>query len=133
MFRPIDTGLLILRISTSLLMLPHGINKIFKGVGSIGTMLIEQNLPAWLAWGVYVTEIIAPIMILIGFRTRLAAFVFAGNMIVAVWLAHPEAIWMLTKHGAWGIELQALYFFASLVLVFTGSGRYALSRNKWGD
>jgi hypothetical protein len=30
------------------------------------------------------------------------------------------------KQGGWGLELQALYFFGALSIVFSGSGKYAV-------
>ncbi|MCB2219294.1 MAG: DoxX family protein [Bacteroidetes bacterium] len=133
MIKPIDTGILVLRVSIAILMLLHGINKLAKGVAGIAKMLADQGLPEWLAWGVYLGEIVAPLMIILGIRTRLAAFTLAFTMLAAVYLAHSDDLLVLTKTGAWGIELQALYFFAALTLVFTGGGRYAISRNKMGD
>lgn len=132
-FKPIDTAILILRLSSSLMLLLHGIKKIGTGVSGIGGRLVDRGLPDWIAWGVYLGEVVAPLMVLLGFRTRLAAFVMAVNMVMAVYIAHPDDLLKLTKTGAWAIELQALYFFAALVLIFTGGGKYAISRHKWGD
>ncbi len=44
--RSLDTGLLILRVSLGVMMLLHGIAKIFKGVGGIEGMLEQSGLPA---------------------------------------------------------------------------------------
>jgi putative oxidoreductase len=38
-------------------------------------MLSEKDSP-FLAYGVYITEIVAPLLIVVGYRTRLAAAVF---------------------------------------------------------
>ena len=126
-----NVGLLILRITLGLLMLLHGIAK-FKGVSFIENMLSENGLPAFLAYGVYITEIVAPILIIIGYRTRIAALVFAFGALVAMLLVHASDIFTLTKHGAWGVELLGLYMFGAIVLYFTGAGEYAVStKNKW--
>jgi len=128
-----DIAILILRIPASMMMLLHGISKVSKGVKGIENSLIDAGWPGFIAYGVYLGEIVAPILIIIGFRTRIAAAVFAFNMIVAVSLAHPDDVMSLAHSGAWAIELQALYFFTALSLVFSGGGRYAVSRNKFGD
>jgi putative oxidoreductase len=133
LFKPIDTGILVLRVSTAILLLMHGITKLGKGVSGISNMLADHGLPEWLAWGVYLGEVVAPLLVILGIRTRIAAFIMAFTMFAAVYLAHMDDLLILTKTGAWGIELQALFFFASLALMFTGGGRYALSRNKIGD
>lgn len=126
-----DLGLLILRIAIGVLMLFHGIAK-FNGVDGIIGMLEGKGLPGALAYGVYITEVIAPILIIIGFRTRLASVVYIVGVLAAIFLVHSGDIFSLTPHGGWGIELLGLYLFGSLTLFFTGSGKMAFSSsNKW--
>lgn len=129
----INTGLLLLRISTGGMMLLHGISKITKGVSFIQNTLIESGWPGWIAYGVYAGEIIAPILLIIGWRTRFAAIVLAFTMLVATFLVHSEDLLKIGSHGEWAVELQALYFFAALVLIFTGGGKYVVSSKSFGD
>ncbi|RKY97147.1 MAG: DoxX family protein [Ignavibacteriae bacterium] len=127
----IDAGLLILRVTIGLLMLLHGIAKL-SGVSGIEGMLTFNGLPAFLAYGVFITEIIAPIVLIIGYRTRLAAIVFALGTLAAMFLAHSAEIFTLSKYGGWAVDLLGLYFFGALVLLFTGGGKFALSKSdKW--
>lgn len=128
----IDLGLLILRISTGGLMLLHGIAKLQHGAGMIESMVIDAGLPSFIAYGVYVGEVIAPLLILLGVGTRGAAVVFAGNCFVAALLAHSQEIFTLGAQG-WAVELLGLYFFGALALVFTGGGKYALSKKYLWD
>jgi|TARA_B110001452_G_C15174775_1_gene408229 hypothetical protein len=53
-----NLGLLILRIAVGGLMLLHGIAKL-NGVSNIEEMSSAIGLPAFLAYGVYITEIVA--------------------------------------------------------------------------
>jgi putative oxidoreductase len=46
-------------------------------------MLSATVLPAFSAYGVYITEIVAPVLILIGFRTRLASAVYVSGALFA--------------------------------------------------
>jgi putative oxidoreductase len=132
MKKNIDTGLLILRLTLGILMFLHGIEKIQKGVSFIKGSLTDIGLPAFIGNGVYIGEILAPLMLIIGYRTRVAALIYAANCLVAILLVHASDIFTLTKHGGWGIELLGLYLFGSLTLYFTGSGKYALSfGHKW--
>lgn len=131
--RDIDLGLLLLRIGIGVMMLFHGISKLLNGVGGVEQMLETSGLPTFLAYGVFIGEIIAPLFIIFGIGTRIAALVFAVNMIVAVIMAHSGDILSLNITGGWAIELPALYFFGALTLVFTGGGKYALSRKKIWD
>lgn len=128
----INLGLLVLRLGVGSLMLLHGIAKLQHGVSPIIGMLEAKSLPAFLAYGVFLGEILAPLAIIIGFRTKLASIVFLINVIVAVVLAHPSDVFALNQFGGWAIELLGLYGFAALALIFTGGGKYSLSSScKW--
>ena len=76
---------------------------------------------------------LAPVLILVGFKSRVAAAVLAFNMVVAVALAHAGDVFTLGKHGQWGIELQGLYLFGAVAIVLLGAGRYSVSRGagRW--
>ncbi len=128
----INLGLLIMRLSVAGLMLPHGIAKLIKGVDHIKGMFKNLGLPEFFAYSVYLGEVIVPILIIIGFRTRLASIFFAITCVVAMFLAHADQIFTLGKGGGWSQELLGLFLFGSLALFFTGAGKYAVSKdNKW--
>lgn len=127
-----DLGLLIIRVSFGLLMLLHGIAKLLHGVDFLGGMFQSIGLPSFFAYTVYVGEVIAPLLLIVGFRTKLAAIAFAFTMVVAVLMAHAADVFSLTQTGGWAVELQALYFFGALALFFTGGGKLAVSSvSKW--
>lgn len=127
-----DTGLLILRLVIGVLMLLHGFGKLGGGLEFIKGMLSQKGLPSFIAYGVIVGEVIAPIAIIIGYRTRIAASIYAINCLAAILLVHAQDIFKMGEHGGWAIELLGLYLFGSLVLFFSGGGKYALSKtNNW--
>jgi len=128
-----NTGLLLLRLTLGVLMLFHGVSKLMNGIDGISGMLANRGIPGFLAYGVFIGEIIAPVLLIIGYRTRLAALIFAVNMLVAVLLAHSNDIFTLSKSGGWAIELIGLYFFGALTLGLTGGGRFSLSARSWWD
>ena len=131
MKKDIDFGLLLLRIVIGGLMLFHGVAKL-SNLDGIKNMLTEAGLPTMMAYGVYITELIAPVLIIIGFKIRLASLVFFFGMIAALALAHSEDLFAISKTGGLEIELLLLYAFGGLVFFFTGSGRYAVTTsNKW--
>ncbi len=121
-----DLAKLILRLSVGGMMLLHGISKITHGVSGIESSLEEVGIPGFVAYGVYVGEVLAPLMLIVGFKSRIAALVLAINMVVAVALAHPDDVLALNRHGAWAIELPAFYFFAALCIYWLGPGKYQL-------
>ena len=127
-----DLGLLIIRLSLGLLMLLHGIAKLTHGVDFLGDMFKNIGLPAFFAYSVYIGEVLAPLLIIAGFRTRLAGLIFAFTMVVAVGMAHTADIFKLSETGGLALELQTLYFLGGVALFFTGAGKYAASTNsKW--
>ncbi len=123
-----DTGKLILRLSVAGLMLFHGIAKIMHpgSLDFIGGMLSGFGLPAILAYGVYIGEVVAPLMVIVGWKTRIGGLIMAVNMLFAMVLAHTGDFFSLSEHGGWMIELQMFYLLSALAVMFLGSGRLAI-------
>ena len=120
-------GKLILRLTVGVLMLFHGVAKITNPatVDYIGGVLSGSGMPAVLAYGVYVGEIIAPLMVIFGIYCRYGAIIMVVNMVFAIMLMHMNDIFMLTDNGGWRLELQGFFLFGALAIVFLGSGRQA--------
>ncbi|WP_355661202.1 DoxX family protein [Halomonas salifodinae] len=121
-------GKLILRLSVGVLMLLHGISKLLNpgSLNWIGDLLAGYGLPSFLAYGVLIGELIAPIMAIVGWQTRVAGLLMAGNMVVAIALVHSHELFMLNQTGGWQLELQGLFLFGAAALIFLGSGRMAV-------
>ena len=128
-----DLGKLLLRVTLALLLLFHGVAKLVGGVGFISGMLEKMGLPGAISYLVYVGEVVAPLLILIGVWTRPAALVVAGNMVVAVWLVHRAELFTMSKTGGWALELQGMFLFTALAVALLGAGRYSLGgrAGKW--
>lgn len=127
-----DFGILIHRLSLSILMLLHGIAKLEKGVSPIESLLAKSGIPEIIAYGVYIGEVVAPLLLIIGYRTRIAALIFAVNCLVAMFLVHSDEIFTITKTGGWGVELLGLYLFGSIVIFLLGPGKFAIAnKNFW--
>jgi len=120
-----DLGLLVLRISIGGLMLFHGVSKILHGIS-----FLVENMGTF-AYAVYIGEVLAPIAILVGFRTRIAAVIFAINCITAIAVAHAQDIFSISDHGGYANELLMLYLLGAIALFFTGAGKYAVSKTNW--
>ncbi len=63
-------------------------------------MLGSQGLPGFLAYGVYLGEVVGPVLVIIGLYTRIGAFLVIGNMLVALALAHSQELFSLGSMGA---------------------------------
>ncbi len=123
-----DVGKLIVRLSVGGLMLFHGIAKIMHpgSLDFIGGMLAGFGLPAIMAYAVYIGEIIAPLMVIVGYKTRIGGLIIAVNMLFALVLAHSGDFFSLSEHGGWMVELQMFYLLSALAVVFLGSGSQAI-------
>ncbi|WP_409267103.1 DoxX family protein [Massilia sp. BHUDP2] len=121
-----DEGKLLLRAALAVMLLFHGFSKLAGGIGPITGMVEGAGLPGVFAYGVYVGEVVAPLLMLVGLFTRAAALVVAINMIVAVLLAHTAQFFTLNDTGGWALELQGMYLAAALAVALLGAGRYSL-------
>lgn len=123
-----DAGKLVVRLSVGGLMLFHGIAKIMHpgSLDFIAGMLAGYSLPAILAYGVYIGEVIAPLMVIAGYKARIGGLIITVNMLFALVLAHSGDFFSLSEHGGWMVELQMFYLLSAIAVVFLGSGRHAI-------
>ncbi len=126
-----DVGRLILRLSVGGMMLFHGVAKIMHpaSLDFITGMLNSNNIPGLVAYGVYIGEVLAPLMIIVGYRARLGGLIVFVNMLFALFLAHTGDFFSLTEHGGWAVELQMFYLMSALSVVFLGSGNLAFKQD----
>ncbi len=125
-----DIGKLILRITTAGLILFHGTSKIIHGVAFMDPALAVYHLPGFVAYGVYLGEVVAPLFIIFGLWTRLASLVVVFNMIMAILLAAHRNTFLIRPTGAWGLEAEAFYLLTALVIFLIGAGRYSVVHEK---
>ena len=126
-------GVLIIRLSIGVLMLLHGISKLIHGISPIEGMVEASGMPAFLAYGVYIGEVLVPLLIILGVATRISALIFAINCLVAMFMVHSADIFALSATGGWAVELLGLYLFGAVALIFTGGGKFALSKKHLWD
>lgn len=127
-----DTGVLLIRLAVGVLLPLHGFYKVLHGIDWMGGLLTAIGLPSLIGYGVYIGEIVAPLLIMFGFRTRIAALIVCFNMFMAVLLSHRNELFILKPGGGWSIELDTLFFLGALSLFFTGGGKFAVSnKSKW--
>ncbi len=125
-----DLAKLLLRLMVGGLMLFHGVNKLFHGVSFIEGLMTGAGLPAFFAYGVYVGEVIAPLMLLLGYRVKIASLLLMASMFVAICLVHSGDLFTLNEHGAWGVELQMFYILGAAAIFLLGEGKYSLDARK---
>tara|TARA_R110000868_G_scaffold145181_2_gene365123 strand:+ start:21701 stop:22078 length:378 start_codon:yes stop_codon:yes gene_type:complete len=117
-----EIGLLLLRVVPSVLMITHGYPKfqnLISGDIKFGDPIGIGATPSlFLA---VVGELVCPILIIIGFKTRWAAVPAAITMAVATFIVHGADA--LQKK-----ELALLYFTCFVVIMLVGPGKYSFDR-----
>lgn len=124
--RTLDLGRLLLRVLLGVLILIHGLSKLSHGIEPVFKMLTAAGLPTFIGYGVFVGEIVAPALLIIGLWTRGAAAIVAFNMLMAFFLAHMKQLVSLNQTGGWALELQGMYLGTAIVIMLIGAGRHSV-------
>ncbi len=122
-----SVGKLILRVVLGVVVLLHGIAKLRGGIGAITGMVTAAGLPAFVAYGAYLGEVLAPVMVLLGWYASVGAALIAVTMVFALFLAHGEHLLALNAMGGWAIELQVMLLAVAVAVALLGPGRYAVN------
>ncbi|MCW3474863.1 DoxX family protein [Limobrevibacterium gyesilva] len=113
----------VLRIFVALLFLQHGLMKYFGFPANSPPNFTMFSL-AGLAGAI---EIVGSLLLLAGLYTRQAAFIMSGEMAVAYFMLRPQrGFFPLTNGG----ELESLYCFVFLYLVFAGPGPWSIDATR---
>jgi putative oxidoreductase len=128
-----DLAKLILRVTCAGLLIMHGSNSLIHGIQHIKDMVRNAGLPEFIAYGNLIGEFVAPIFMIIGYKTRIAAIVVAFNMFLSIFIAHTDIMFQRNDFGGWMIELNVFYMMTALAVFFAGAGKFSLSRGigKW--
>lgn len=121
-------GLTILRIVIGIVFIAHGWQKLFmNGIDGTAGFFGQIGVPAPAIMAVIVTaiELLGGIALVLGFFTRYAALLLAGDMLVATLMVHlPNGFF--ASDG--GYEFTLTLLAASLALALSGGGEAALDR-----
>ena len=113
----------VLRIVTGLLFLEHGTGKL---LGFPAHLPFIDKMPTGLLYFTGTMELVGGVLIVIGLFTRPVAFVLAGFMAVAYFMAHfPTSFFPAINFG----EPAVLFCFIFLFLAVAGPGSWAIDRD----
>jgi len=116
--------LAILRIVAALCFMEHGLQKLF-GFPSVPSFGMPPILTLEGIAGC--VESIGGLLVLVGFRTRIAAFLMSGEMAVGYWLDHAPKSFFPALNGG---DAAILYCFVFLYLVFAGAGAWSIDTRR---
>lgn len=128
-----DAGKLLLRLLVGVLMILHGLHLVYAGPHVVVDMLEAHSIPGFLGYGVYLGEILGPLLVIFGFYARIGGLLIFVNLIVAVLLVHGVNIFHLNQTGGWIIELELFYGLCGLAVAMLGAGKYSVAGagGKW--
>jgi putative oxidoreductase len=120
--RVTDWALTLLRVVAGLLLMQHGVQKLFGWLGGtrVDTLASQMGLAG-------VLETFGGLLVVLGLFTRPVAFVLAGEMAVAYFQVHaPNGLWPIRNRG----ELPVLLCFVFLFLAARGAGPWSLDARR---
>ncbi|HET7307536.1 MAG TPA: DoxX family protein [Gammaproteobacteria bacterium] len=128
-----DAGKLLLRLLVGGLLILHGVHKIINGPSEIDSLVASAGFPAFFGGAVYVGEVLAPILVLVGYYTRVGGLLILINLICAVLLTRGGHVWALGPSGGWVIQLEAFFGLGGLAVFLLGAGRFSVGGEyaKW--
>jgi putative oxidoreductase len=124
-------GKLVLRLGLGGLILFHGVHKLLTGLDPVKTLLTSHHLPEALSYGVYLGEIVAPVLIILGLFTRIGGLLIALEVVALVVLGGIPQVVGISADGGYALEMEALYFTAAVSVALLGAGRISLGRGYW--
>jgi putative oxidoreductase len=125
-----DLGKLILRITSAGLLFLHGSHSAIYGIQHVKNMVTAVGLPEFIAYGNLIGEVVAPLFIMIGYKTRIAALIMAFNMLASIVIAHRDIAFARNDFGGWMIELNIFFLFTAIAIALLGAGKWSVSRGK---
>ena len=123
---------LVLRLALAVIFIGHGAQKVLGSFGGPGLAKFTSfpapfpfMRPAWLWMGAAAfAEFIAGALLLLGFLTRVGAFLIACTMLVAIIGVHWPAFF-----GASGLEYPLALLTMCLALLISGGGMASVDRS----
>ena len=117
-----DLGVLLLRLSFSAMLLTHGYGKFLRlfepDIKFMDFLGLGATVSLFLA---VLGEFIAPILIMIGYKTRLVTLFPIVTMAVAAFIAHADDPFAKK-------EKALLFLFGFIAIALCGAGKYALDQ-----
>lgn len=123
MKRNIDLGLLILRVGLSVMLLTHGIPKFMDFIGGNMAIVGDPIKLGGLITSILVliAEVVAPILVLIGLKTRMASIPVIITMAVAFFMIHGNDPFHVK-------EKAMLFLVGFLAIAIMGAGKISMDR-----
>ena len=123
----IDVGILILRVTLGIVLIPHGVYKFQKKDFFDKKWREEYGLPVGSVLLTGIVQVVGGLAIILGVYGSLAALIQVLVMVVATWVSiwkHREPFLSTPEGKGWDVNF--LLIGALIALVFLGSGEWSL-------
>lgn len=128
---PIGIASLVLRVMLGLIMIPHGAQKLFgafggPGLGETAQLMAKLGLTPGMLWA-WVTGLVefgGGVFLLVGFLTRVTAFLIAVQMATAVLKVHAPKFFV--EQG--GMEFALALAAVAVAVLLLGGGSLSVDR-----
>lgn len=123
-----NNGLVLLRLAAGLMLLVAGTQKAFNldQLSEFSSAMAAINLPPQAVYVVFLFEIVAPLMVILGVLSRLAAGFIVVYMLIAIFAISFDNIFTLVPGRGHALEAEFMYLLASLAVCCLGSGDKAI-------
>ena len=120
-----DAAALILRLSLGGMMALHGFGKVaVVGLDVVGEDMVAHGFPYWGAHASTVVELVAGLLLIVGWHTRLAAVALLP-ICAGILAYHFPMGWVFHNPGG-GWEYPQLILEVTVAVLLLGGGRYSL-------
>lgn len=124
-----DLAAFVLRISLGIVLIAHSLYLKYFVFTLAGTASFfgSLGLYEWLAYVVFITEIIVGAALIIGYKTRICAIIIVPVLLGAAWAHWPNG-WLFTApNGGWEYPLYLAV--TSVCVALLGDGAYSLKKS----
>jgi len=121
----VNIAALLLRLSLGIMFVAHGLLKVMTFTLAGTAQFFEQvGFAAWMAYPVTFFEIIAGILLIVGFYSRYVAFASIPVLLGALYV-HLGNGWLFSaQNGGW--EYPAFLTVSAIVVALLGDGEYSI-------
>jgi putative oxidoreductase len=128
---PADLGVTLLRVALGIMFLAHSVVLKLMTFGLDGTaqFFVSTGLPVWLAYAVFLAEMIGGVLLVLGVQARWVALALSPILLGALITVHFANGWVFTApNGGW--EYPAYLFVLCIAQTLLGDGAFAMSPSR---
>lgn len=123
-----NNGLLLIRLAVGLMILMAGLQKAFNPdqLAVLTETMLSINLPENAVYIVFLFEIIAPLMLILGVLSRMAAGFIVVYVLIGIFTASVDSLMVMDKYKGHALESEFMFILIGFAIICLGSGDKAM-------